>query len=367
MTQLPVSLYFMPEWWDRHFHARMPRAATASRPALEALYLGRQRFLFETFGVWGCGQERPALGRGQIATVIRYGFDLVPVLLGTPLDLADAWGFYPRFRTLDEVRGLQPVDIARHPEGEWLSREAATLKTRYGGCSHCIDIGSVTNNAFRILGESLYVELIAEPVAVSALFEAVLQTMEHLYAFLEGLFGGMGPVPISNCNVSLMGPRRYEDLVLPFDARQNRFAERRRGSPPRAAVHHCDVPVDAFLAAYAKLPGVASLQAAITSDIAAARQRLPQSEFSALVSPGLLAGTPDQLESHLRRAISAGAANLAFWNIDAATSITSVQSALTMIRSIGAGHGRTASFAAMPLCWEEIEWAHGRHREVQGK
>jgi len=362
MTVLPVSLYFMPEWWDVHFHALIPRPDAPSRPALEAMYLDRQRFLFEQLGAWGCGQEDPELGPGQIATVIRYGFDLVPALLGTRLDFTEAWGFYPRFRGLDEVRSLQAVDVAQHAEGEWLIQEAASLRARYGGCLHCLDLGSVTNNAFRILGESLYAELIANPTSVTALFEVILQTMEHLYTFLDGLFGPTDPVPISNCNVSLMGPRLYGEVVLPFDARQNRFAEHRFGCPPRAAVHHCDVPADLFLTAYARLPGVASLQAAVTSDLAAARQALPHTDFSALVSPGLLSGKTDLLRDLLRRALAADVADLALWNIDAGTSPEEVKNVLEMIRSIGSDVGRSPVFSALPLCWDEIEWAHGRYQ-----
>ena len=57
---LPVSLYFTPEWWDRHCHADRPRPEEcASQAALEALYLGRQRFLFEQFGTVGMGGQTP--------------------------------------------------------------------------------------------------------------------------------------------------------------------------------------------------------------------------------------------------------------------------------------------------------------------
>ena len=76
---MPVSLYFTPEWWDRYYHAHQPRPERASQTALEAMCLDRQRFLFEQFSDVGVGSQAPQLGPGQIATAIRYGFDLVPV------------------------------------------------------------------------------------------------------------------------------------------------------------------------------------------------------------------------------------------------------------------------------------------------
>lgn len=356
MTPLPVSLYLVPEWWDRYYHAGAPRPVTASRDGLEAIYLGRQRFLYSWFAAQGLGQECPALGPSQLATVIRYGFDQVPVLLGTRLDLGDAWGFFPRFRELGECQHLVPVDVAQHPLGEWLLREKEQLTARYGGCSHGLDLGSVTNHAFRILGQNLYADLAADPAGVEALGEVILATMERFYAFLRRHFGGGDPVPVSNCNVSLMGPRRYVQHLRAFDARQAQF-----GGMGRAAVHHCDVPVDSFVDAYAGLPGLVSLQAAITSDVALVKRVLPSVAFSALVSPTLLMGHTAELRRLLDRALAAGVADLALWNIDAATTPESLRAVLKLIAALARKHDRQPAFTAMPLCWEEIEWAHGRY------
>jgi hypothetical protein len=361
-SALPASFYFSPEWWDRHYHVSHPRPAASSEAALEAIYLGRLRYLFGEFGRWGLGAERPELGPGQIATVIRYGFDLVPVLLGTRLDFADAWGFYPRFRSLDEMRELRPVDIAHTPEADWLTAEKERLVRRYGGCTHCLDLGSVTNNAFRMLGQDVYAEALADPEGLSALFEVILETERHFHRFLTGLFGSQDPVPVSNCNVSLLGPATYERVVLPFDIRQSRFAAEIAGVPVRCALHHCDVKADRFLSGYAKIPGLASLQASFSSDIVAARAALPGTAFSALVSPMALNGGLDSLHAVCARAVTAGAADFAVWNVDADTPPPRIRELLDMLDGMASAEGRILRPSAMPLCWEELEWAHGRYR-----
>jgi len=356
----PVSLYFTPEWWDAYYHPHAPRPESPSEAALETLYLGRQRFLFETFGAWGLGAEQPELGPGQIATAIRHGFDLVPVLLGTRLDVADAWGFFPRLRALAELHGLRPVDIAESPEGEWLAAEKERLLRRYGGCTHCVDIGSVTNNAFRILGQEVYAEALADPEGLRALFEVILETERHLHRFLTGLFGPQDPVPVSNCNVSLLGPDTYAGLALPFDIRQGRFTAELSGLVARAAVHHCDVKADAFFGAYSRFPGLVSLQASFESDVAAARAALPGATFSALVSPLVLNADLDELRAACERAASGGASDFAIWNVDATTPPTRVGELLDILKQTATG--RAPAPSAMPLCWEELEWAHGRYR-----
>ena len=358
MIEMPVSIYFTAEWWDRHYHERSPRPAVPSQGALEEMYLGRRRFLFEEFGSFGIGDERPAVDAGQIATVIRYGIDFVPALLGTTFDFADAWGFYPHFRTLDEIRDLKPVDIRSHPEGEWILKEKERLARLYGGASHCMDVVSVTNNAFRIIGEDFYAGLIGDPSGVEALFETIIQTMHWLYDFLVEHFGSMDPSPIGNCNVSLMGPALYERHVLPFDARQAAFAP-----SGRAALHHCDVRVDDFIASYAKLP-VASMQTAIASDIGRSKHEMAGSAFSALVSPGYLREDLTGFETVLRNAADAGVDDLAMWNIDTTSDPDCLRRTFSLIESVAREHGRVARFDARPLCWEEIEWAHARYQSA---
>jgi hypothetical protein len=362
MSEVPVSLYFTAEWWDAAYHADKPRPEVPSQQALEEMYLGRLKFLHRHFGEWRIGEERPALSGGQIATVLRYGYDLIPALLDTKLEFADAWGFFPVTRSLDAVRDLQPVNIASHPEGDWILQEQARLKSLYGSCSHCVDLASVTNHAFRILGQDVYTELIGDPAGLRQLFEVLLETMRYCYVFLADHFGGMDPVPMGNCNVSLMGPSLYQEHILAFDARQNRFATELNGAAPRAALHHCDVPADDFLDAYAHLPGVASLQASFASDVAEARRKLPGSTFSAMISPSSLMGDLRHFSEKLDRAVAAGAADLAMWNVDASTNVRQLGEVFRIISETCRLHGHEANFSPMPLCWEEIEWAHRRYQ-----
>ncbi len=365
MREMPVSLYWVAEWWDRHYHLSKARPAIPSQSGLEEIYLGRLRFLFEQFGDFGMGEEKPTLGPGQIATVIRYGNDLIPSLLGTRLDFGQAWGFFPRFRPIDELFDLQPVDIRNHPEGDWLAQRKQQLVQLYGGASHCVDICSAMNTAFRILGQDIYIDLLYHPTKVERLFEVILQTTQSVYELLDDLFGNMDPVPIGNCNVTMMGSELYDESVLKFDARQNLLAANRWSVPPRAALHHCDVPIDPFIASYARLPGLASLQASYESDVPAVKRQIPGCAFSAMVSPRVLLRDLNTFQQKLERAIANDIDDLAIWNIDPATDPDRLLIILSIIREVCSRHGRAAKFNAMPLCWEEMEWAHARYQTYQ--
>ena len=132
--------------------------------------------------------------------------------------------------------------------------------------------------------------------------------------------------------------------------------------PVRTAVHHRDVEADDFLSAYAEISGLVSLQASYKSGIAAARTLLPNVAFSALVSPGDLNGDRSLFETAVRTAIASGASDFAVWNVDANTSIARIREALRVLGDAAATCGREIVATAMPLCWEELEWAHKRYQ-----
>ncbi len=359
MKSIPVSLYFMPEWWDAHYHAKAARPARKNQSELEAMYRGRQRFLFEQLGEFGIGQEIPDPQNSQLGTVIRYGFDLIPALLGTQFDYAGAWGFYPRFRPLESFHA---VNIAGHAEGEWLLKEKQRLESLYGKATYCIDMASVSNNAFRILGDAFYLDLLTEPQRLSDLFEAILEPERSRFRFLWEHFGPIPVVPISNCNVDLMGPSTYESQVLAWDSRQACFAQEAYGVNVQCAVHHCDYPADKFMGAYAKLPGLKSVQASFQSDIGGIKRTCPGVEFSALLSPPSMTGNLEEFEKILDRAIVEGADDLAVWNVDPQTDIPAMRRILKRIQTTCRNNGSPAVFSAYPLCWEELEWAHAKYQ-----
>jgi len=362
MRRIPVSLYFMWEWWEKYYHIHQPRPDFPGDDALDAMYLGRQRFLYAHFSAFGLGQSQPEMDGQYVNTVIRYGFDLIPVLLGVEIETIAAGGW--QTRPVDEARAweMRPVDLRNSPEYDWLCAEIARKRARYGSVSHCIDLGSAMNNAFRIRGQESYLDLLTEPELARHLFEVITETARSVYAFLREQFPPMDPVPISNCNVTMLSPATYEEHVLPFDAEQNRFCTSLTGAPPRAAVHHCDVPADTFFTAYRQLPGLASLQAAITSDVARFKALCPESAFSAMINPQFMQEDPAVLHTHLVRALLAGADDCCLWNIDPTLTPEAVGTLLRTVEQACAEVDCLPVFSVVPFCWDEIEWAFPRYQ-----
>ena len=361
LKTLPVNIYFMWEWWDAYYHSSILRPTVPSDDALDAMYLGRQRFLFETFSEFGLGQEHPVMDGFQVNSIVRWGFDLIPKLLGVTLECIEAGGWNPRPMDDTQVWQLQPVDIRSHREGEWLACEIERKRARYGSVSHCIDIGSAMNNAFRLRGQEIYLDLLLQPELVQHLFEVIIATERSIYGVLQEHFPSQAPVWISNCNVIMLSPQVYLEQVMPYDIQQSRFKVELNGESTGVAVHHCDVQADPFLAVYAGMPGLSILQAAIDTNIARFKALCPTAIFSAMLNP-MKMREQTLTQTYMRNALTVGIEELCLWNIDPAISPVQLTALLSMIRTICNEFDYKPVFTAMPFCWDELEWAFPRYQ-----
>jgi len=70
---------------------------------------------------------------------------------------------------------------------------------------------------------------------------------------------------------------------------------------------------------------------------------------------------PSILQQSIERALHAGADDLPVWNIDAALDVSRVRDMLAVIRAACRAADAEAQVTAMPLCWDELEWAHARY------
>ena len=201
----------------------------------------------------------------------------------------------------------------------------------------------VVNNAFRMIGQDIYADLIENPTEVHSLFEVILATMRSVYGLLDDLFDDMDPVPIGNCNVTMMGPALYEQSVLEFDAQEPFRCRAAAGSAScgaaplrRAGRPLCRVVCQT--AGTGLAPGVVRVG---RSGRETANAGLA---FLAMISPRVLLGDLNALRDKLDRAVADGADDLAVWNIDPATNPERLRRIFAIIRNVCSAHDRLARF-----------------------
>jgi hypothetical protein len=368
---LPVSLYMVWQWWERYYQAQRGRPERIDEDWLDAVWLGRQRFLFEQFGRFGLGNEKPSLDDpGYLTQVMPFNCNIVPVAMGMKPKLKPIGGYVSNPLTVDEIKRLRPVDLAQTPVAELIIRERQHRMERYGRATQMIDIASVTNNAFTMRGAEFYLDLIADKPLATHYLSVLTESMGLAYRFVRDQFGpvisqwsGHESVSLGNCNVTMMSPDLYIEMIRPHDIAYVESAARISGKPPCCALHHCNVKTEPFAEAYSRVPGLELLQGSILSDIAAIRRVMPKVNFSAMVNPAHLLSEPaEKIADGLDAAIKAGASDLAVWDIDPEYGPDSIATFLEMVERTAGRYGRRAVYSAIPFSWEELDWEFPHYR-----
>ena len=353
----------MYEWWNAHFHAAEPRPARIDDDALDSMYLKRKRFLFEKFGVFGIGEENPVMDGRHVNTVIKYGMDLIPHIYGASLACQAPGGYMPKPFSKEELAGMAPAEINAHPIRDWTLGEKKKKEERYGSAFVFLDYESPANIAVRLRGEDFYSDMIEDPGFARHVLSLCTETILSVLKFSDELTGakpeGEGGLSLGNCNVVLMSPAMYAEIIKPFDVLLINEAMRRSGRKLNLNLHHCDVKADGFIGVYKDLPNLTSLQANHGTDIEAVRREMPGVSFLSMINPAEMASLgPAEMRSAIFRAVRLGSTELDLWNIDPAVHPARLYEILSDIRDACAACGKKPVFEAMPFVWDELEWAY---------
>lgn len=359
---MPVSLYCVWQWWERHDQAARGRPDRIDFDWLDATWLGRTRRLHEWFGDLGIGQADPALDTNFVSMLLPYHTMIVPVVLGMTAIIQEVGGWQNHPMEAEQVAKLKPVDLAQSPVGELLLAEKARRVARYGRASQQIDLASAANNAFLMRGTEFYLDLLADPPLARHYLGVITETMLMAYRFIAQQFGRLESVPLGNCNVTMISPEVYVEMVRSEDIRFVAEGAASQGVPPRCDLHHCNVPTENYADAYAAIPGLRSLQGSIKSDIHAIRARLPDVAFSGMINPVDLFQRPQaEVLADVDRALDAGVNDLALWDVDPSCTPALLGEFLRGIAALARRHGREAQFSFIPITWEELDWEFPRY------
>jgi hypothetical protein len=267
------------------------------------------------------------------------------------------------------MRKIKPVALENSALGELIHREYQNLKARYGVAGQMIDLASVTNNAFTMRGPEFYADLMVEKEFAREYMGVITETMCRAYQFITDVFGPMDGFPLANCNVTMVSPELYIEMIREYDVQCVQFAADLTGKPPSCSIHHCNVKTEPFAEAYQTIPGLKSLQGSCLSDIQKIHALLPEVNFSAMVNPVDLITRPARpIETQLDDCIGHGAGDLAIWDIDPSFGPHQMVELFTTIETTASKFHRKAMFTIIPFTWEELDWEFSSyHTEMQMK
>lgn len=213
-----------------------------------------------------------------------FGAGLVAGIYGVPLVYAaNQWpNCAHQYLERKQVATLEPPDLDRNPAFQQLLKQVDWIAAREGRVEGFINWQGVLNNAHRLRGEELFMDLIEEPDLCRHLFECVCTTMVDGIRRLHERQRKTGVdyqfITVSNCLVNLISPATYRELLLPLD-------QRLASVYGTLGVHNCAWNATPYLECYSEIAGVGYLDMGIGSKLSRAKELFPNTRRAIMYTP----------------------------------------------------------------------------------
>ena len=285
---LPVEIVLAPEWWykntgitfdeDFFFH---PARRIEDEQRMETV-------LYEKWGAYGQGQakneKRPEIGAVHLAA----GF-LLSEMMGCKVNYTESHPpqVIPANR---EDLGLDTEDVFQSKSFKRITSTWEELKKKKGYLTGDINWGGILNLALDLRGENIFMDMMMDPVEVSAYFSKIAETIEKFTYAIEKETGTTSisvnrgvryfekPVFLhSECSHTMISEENYNEFLLPFDIHWSK--KRPFG------IHFCGPDPHRMAESFAKIPYLDYLDVGWGGDIKTLRKHLPNTFFSIRLSP----------------------------------------------------------------------------------
>lgn len=201
-------------------------------------------------GIYGIGIIDSLFGRN-----LKYYNDKWPAPDNTPL-------------TDEEVRNLKVPDLTHNKFFMNIINQIDRIYKLTGSARGFLNWQGNLNSAFRLRGESIFLDLIDNPEIVNILLTIIsdtyLQGVKLLYTKQKEYGVEYDFATIANCTVNMVGPDLYESFLLQYDAKIAKEF-------PVIGIHNCAWTVTPYIDLYSRIPNVAYIDMGIESDLKKAR------------------------------------------------------------------------------------------------
>jgi hypothetical protein len=198
-----------------------------------------------------------------------------------------------------EMGQLDPPDLDKNPHFKALMNQLDWIAEKEGRIEGFINWQGVLNNAQRLRGPDLFMDMIINPQRTRHLFDCVTITMidaaKRLYARQKQSGVEIKFFTMSNCLVNMVSAEHYEQMLLPFDQHIAREFE-------MVGVHNCAWNASPYLTSYAKIQNVRYLDMGQDSDLKRARDLFPDTRRAIMYTPMDVANKSlDEIRSDLEK------------------------------------------------------------------
>lgn len=298
-SPLRIEFGFTPRWYRRHCGIDFgERWHTDPRYRHTTGVLMRQT-LNERFPVLQLGGPDPATYGASLDGV--YGALLVSMIYGVGVEYYPGnWPAAQHHDLSDEAaRRLQPPVLDDSPVFSRLMKQMDAIEQAFGCIEGYLNWQGVLNNAYRLRGQAIFTDMMADPGLAGHLFECVTETMiegmRRVYARQAKTGVMVRHATVSNCMVNMLSPELYSELLFPYDQRISEAFD-------YFGIHNCAWNADPYVETYARIAKLGYIDMGMDSDLARAKKLCPDARRALMYKPTDLENkSPEALRQDLRR------------------------------------------------------------------
>ena len=280
---LRPEIGFTPKWFHQacgvDFGERFHTDPATRRDALRAMAGEVQR----RFGSYRFGRVANADQPSDLLTGT-FGASFVASLYGIPIAYQeDNWPWSTHDHLSEEqIEALEPPDLDHNQFWLDFQRQLDWIEQETGRIEGYANWQGVLNNAYRLRGETLFIDMVMGQERTHHLLDCICTTMIDGARRLYERQAATGVVnehfTVSNCLVNMVSPEHYEQFLLPYDTR----IAREFGL---IGVHNCAWNANPYLDAYASIPDVGYVDMGMDSDLPKARRLFPDARRAIMYTP----------------------------------------------------------------------------------
>ena len=213
-----------------------------------------------------------------------YGACTIAAMFGVPIRYAyDNWPASEHDHLSDEqMIQLQTIDPSNNPFFQSIMDQVDWIATHEGKAIGFMNWQGVLNNAQRLRGPQLFMDMLIDPEMTRNLLECVCRTMIEAAKLLQKRQYENGVnytfFTVSNCLVNMLSADLYEEFILPFD-------KRIASSFESIGIHNCAWNANPYLDHYASIPKVGYIDMGMDSDLNKARGLFPEARRAIMYTP----------------------------------------------------------------------------------
>jgi hypothetical protein len=215
-----------------------------------------------------------------------YGALIISAIYGQPIQYAkDNWPSTDTSKhyTKEELRAFPAFNPAINPAFRELCVQMDTMENKWGKISGYLNyFQGVLNNAMRLRGEEIFLDLVDDPDFAMELLGHIYETTLAVTKLVQQRQRDSGfsidQFSSSNCVVNMISPDLYEEFVLPWD---RKFSE----EFSRYGIHTCNWNATPYLERMRKINKMGYLDMGMDTDMRKAQTLFPDARRGVLYGP----------------------------------------------------------------------------------